>query len=61
MTAPESGDPSDRDARRLWLAILVVIVVWGAAIAIFGYAGLIIPAVGLTFAIFGALAVMMRG
>lgn len=50
-----------KDASNIYWALATLVAGWGCAILLFGYAGLIIPALALVALIFVLLIVITRG
>ena len=59
-THHEAAAPRGRDTRIL-LSVLVALVVWGAAVAIWGLPGLFVPALALVPVIWAVLIIVSRG
>lgn len=61
MAAEQSVDTPRKTEVTIILAIVIALVVWGGAIAAFGLAALILPAVIATFAIILLLVLISAG
>lgn len=51
----------DLDAANAWAGVALLVSAWGCAILLFGYAGLILPALFMVFMMFAAIVLISRG